>query len=236
MMSEIRLAGIFRHVERFTTSGKDPTDPRFVFLFILVSFIAINLSAFNVKVTLLVIIFSSIYSIAIKNIRRVVSSIFVATPFIIFFSITSYIISANYFNVIRSSLFIISIVSISTIMLNLQQKNILATFEFFKIPRKLSLALVIAIRLLNTYARDLANIIEIHAINERKRLEFYRKVVKATVSVIILRAISISENLYLRRYEEHFPLGTLKGFGVREVYFIVSGLIISLLLHYHIFS
>ncbi len=232
MMREIRLASIFRHAERFTTSGKDSTDPRFVFLFILVSFIAINLSAFDVKMMVLVIALGMIYSITTRNVKRVVSSIFVAVPFIVFFSVSSFVISSNYFNIIRSSLFIVSIVSVSAVMLNLQQKNILATFEFFRLPRKISIALVIAIRLLNIYARDLANIIEIHAINERGRLEFYRKIIKAAISVIVLRAISVSENLYLRKYEERSFSGNLGKFGVNEIYFLVSSLIIFLFLSF----
>ncbi len=228
MMKEIRLAGVFRHAERFTSSGKDSADPRFVFLFILISFIAINLSAFSIKMMLLVIVFSTIYSIATGNFKRVVSSIFVATPFIIFFSISSFIITSDFFSVVRSSFLIVSIVSVSAVMLNLQQKKILTTMEFFRLPPKICISLLIAIRLLNIYARDFANIIEIHAINERKRLEFYRKIVKATISVMVLRAISISESLYLRRYEEHSFSGTLGKLGVKEIYFLISSLIIFL--------
>jgi hypothetical protein len=227
-MKEIKLAGIFRHVERFTASGKDSADPRFVFLFILTSFVAINLSAFSIKMMLLVIASSTIYSIAMRNIRRVVSSIFVAVPFIIFFSVSSFIITSDHSSMVRSSLFIFSIISVSAVMLNLQQKKILATLEFFRLPPKISMSLLIAIRLLNVYARDFTNIIEIHAINERKRLELYRKIVKATISVMVLRAISISENLYLRRYEEHSFSGDLGKIGVKEIYFLISSLIVFL--------
>jgi len=223
MLKEIRLAGYFRNAERFTTSGKDDTHPLFVFLYVLLSFILINLSSFNVKLMLLVTVFSLTYSAWTRNLRRVRSSVMVAIPFLIFFSLSSLILTSDLSNMLKASLFLLTIIILGSLMLNLRMRNLIACLSSLRLPKKITIALLLAIRMLNIYSRDLANLIEIHAVNETRRIEFYRRVVKAGMSVIILRAISLAENLYLRDTLYHFPPSNLPlKIHAKEAYFLFS--------------
>ncbi|MBO8182848.1 MAG: hypothetical protein H0Z28_08665 [Archaeoglobus sp.] len=234
MLREIRLAAFFRNAEKFTTSGTDDADPRFVFSYVLLSFILINLSSFDLKLMLAVVAISLAYSALTNNLRRVKSSIIVATPFIIFFSASSFVLTSSYTNMLRSSIFLLTIIFLGSLMLNLIFSNLISrlfSLHFLRVPLKIALALLIALRMLNVYSRDLANIIEIHAINERRRMEFYRKILKAGVSVIMLRAISLAENLYLRdvhgyisNYPPNFSSDSHLKLGPKEIYFILASI------------
>jgi|GEM_PF-1220261 len=237
MLREIGLAAFFRNAERFTASGTDDADPRFVFSYVLLSFILINISSFDLKLMLVVVATSLAYLASTKNLGRVRSSVIVATPFIIFFSASSFVLTSSYLNMLRSSIFLLAIIFLGSLMLNLRFSNLISCFfslHSLRLPLRIILALLIALRMLNVYSRDLANIIEIHAINERSRMEFYRKILKAGVSVIMLRAISLAENLYLRDvhgYMSNYPSRSAFSsdfsrlmLGAKEIYFVLASI------------
>ena len=225
MLAEIRLAGFFRNAERFTSSGSDNTHPVFVFQYLLLSFILINLSSFNIVLMLVVMAFSLAYSAWAGNLRRVKSSVVVAFPFLIFFSVSSFILTSDFSNMLKASAFLLTIVFLGSLMLNLRLSNLIAWLSSLRLPEKIIIALLLAIRMLNIYCRDLANLIEIHAVNEDKRLEFYRRVVRAAVSVIVLRAVSLAENLYLRDALNRFSSDSLSHplkIHTKEAYFLLA--------------
>jgi hypothetical protein len=233
MLGEIRLASYFRNAERFSSSGTDDANPAFVFLFLLLSFLLINLTSFSVKMMLLVTAVSTSYSACTANLRRFVSSLIIAFPFITFFSVSSFILTSEYLNILKASIFLVTLTSMGSLALNLKHKKIVSFFSFLRLPQRLLVALLIAIRLLNVYSRDLANIIEIHAINERKRLEFYRKVVRVSISVFILRAISLAESLYLRGGIGSYNYNPLK-VGIKELYFAATAVLLVYVYYFNL--
>ena len=227
MLKEIRLAGFFRNAEKFTSGGDDDANPIIVFSYAMLSFIFVNFSSFDLRLMLAVIAFSLTYLAFTKNLRRVKSSVILATPFIVFFSASSFILTSSCINALRAAILLLTIIFLGSLMLNLRFSNLMSCLRQLKIPKKIHLSLLIALRMLNICSRDLANIIEIHAVNEKRRMEFYRKIVKAGVSVIMLRAISLAENLYMRDvlsadnvylFHSKFEFKI----GLKEIYFVLS--------------
>jgi|Deesub1362B_J571_1020462.scaffolds.fasta_scaffold00951_11 hypothetical protein len=219
------LKGILRSTSDFMSSGNDVVDGRFVLFFIIISIIFLNISSFSFFTSITVIFLSSIYSLSVS--RKILSGIAASIPFIAFFSISTLILTSSTESAIKNALFILSLVSMSSILLNLPHKKVLATFRYFRLPEKVSLMVIISFRLLNLYSEDIANIIDLYSIQRMKRIEYYRKIVRAFLSVLMLRAVNLSEAIYLRGGvsipEEHFRRP-----GKRELYFFISSIIVAL--------
>jgi hypothetical protein len=231
MLGEIKLASYFRNAERFASSGVDDVNPVFVFFFIFISFALINLTSFSIGLMLVVAAISIFYSACTANLKRFGSSLVIALPFIAFFSASSFILTSEYLSILRASIFLATLTSLGSLALNLKHRKIISFLSFLKLPQRFSVALLIAIRLLNICTRDLANIIEIYAINERKRLDFYRKVVRVSISVFVLRAISLAESLYLRERIHSYSYNPLE-VGIKELYFAATGMLLVYVYHF----
>ncbi|AGK61275.1 hypothetical protein Asulf_01281 [Archaeoglobus sulfaticallidus PM70-1] len=219
------IAGIFRRFERFTSSGNDVLDARVAMLFILFCVVLMGFN-FTLSMFTATILLCSLYLALTSNLNRLINSLYFALPFIAFFSVSTLLLTSNAYGAMLNALYILSLLSLSSIMLSIPSKNILMALRFFRLPERYALMVLIALRLVNIYTRDLINIIELYSVNRdyKNKLDFYRKIVKAFVSILILRALSVSEAIYMR--DINLALEREQKFGWREAYLILASAVL----------
>jgi|Deesub1362A_J573_1020465.scaffolds.fasta_scaffold00575_12 hypothetical protein len=226
-MSEGILIGLIRQTERITSPGKDTVDARFVLLFMFISIAGINLSSYDPAISLIAIFSSLLYILSFGDISRIKGSITVAIPFIAFFSFTSFILTSDPKISIKSALFILSLISMNAILLNVPSKNLLMALNYFRLPSSLSFMIMLSLRLISLYTKDLLNTIEtISLSNTGGKFRVYTKIAKAFASVMVLRAISISEAIYLRELDgENYQIKPeFNKIDKREIFLLFSSL------------
>jgi|Deesub1362A_J573_1020465.scaffolds.fasta_scaffold00664_4 hypothetical protein len=223
-MSDL-LMSLLKRTSDFVSSGDDDLNPRVAVLYTIIAVVSINLSSYSLSVMSLIILTSGIYSI--RSSRRFISGIVVALPFTVFFSVSTLLLTSSIVSAVRNAVFIISLISLSSIMLNIPHLSILSALRDLKLPERISVMIIIAFRLIYLCSNDLINILQLYSTEKLKKMEYYRKILRAFLSVLTLRAISLSETIYIRgeKFFEVDPYAPNK-FGEKEAYFTLSSFFI----------
>jgi len=169
--------------------------------------------------------------IAVK--RRVFYSVAAASPLLIVFFLTTFLLSgltasksAPLLAAFTSILAVAALISAGTLLFTDNPSRMVAALMFFRIPFQAAFSIALAMRMLQMLMRDLENVSAILKMSETG-FAYYKKLLLAVTSVSVLRGIAVAETLYSRGFPGNFDY-SLKRPEIKEAVLLLYSLILFL--------
>ena len=178
-------------------------DARIALISATIVALAIYLSNFNVLISIFAVFISLI---ACESPQKILKGLTASIPFILFFSISSYLLSGDLTYVTKTTFGVIALISVGVgILYGTPPEEVVNALVFFKVPYRYAFLIALAFRMFQIYIVDLIHVVEALKMSGEKGLSYYKKLMKTFASIAVLRSLAISEALYS------------KGFGLENV-------------------